>query len=410
MVSTSDPGWRRPWRGNPIRRGTALLSAAALALALLVGTAGPATAAQSPFTLPAPTGHYPLGTTTLHLVDTSRPDPWVPTIPFRELMVQLWYPTAAITGYPRAPWMSPATARSYEKNNDLPVIDWPMTHGQVGAPVLRHRGGRPVVLYVPGFGDDRESNTVEFEDLASHGYVVATIDYVHDADEVELPDGRLETSALPDDTGEDPAPLSIKGVEAKAADTRFVLDQLTALDHGANPDHEHRPLPAGLPGALDLDHVGVFGHSDGGAATAHLLHVDPRIKVGADFDGNIWTTEARAGSDRPMLLIGGQNPSPTEVDTWATFRRNQRGPALQLRLAGSTHVTFTDLAALVPEIGPTLSFPPERIAQIVGPDGPRAVMVLRSYLNAWFDRYLRDRDSRLLDGPSPRFPEIQFIP
>jgi hypothetical protein len=29
---------------------------------------------------------------------------------------------------------------------------------------------------------------------------------------------------------------------------------------------------------------------------------------------------------------------------------------------------------------------------------------------AFFDNYLRNRDNHLLDGPSPRFPDIQFEP
>lgn len=37
-----------------------------------------------------------------------------------------------------------------------------------------------------------------------------------------------------------------------------------------------------------------------------------------------------------------------------------------------------------------------------------AVTDQRAYIEAFFGKYLRDRDSRLLDGPSPRFPDISF--
>jgi hypothetical protein len=41
-------------------------------------------------------------------------------------------------------------------------------------------------------------------------------------------------------------------------------------------------------------------------------------------------------------------------------------------------------------------------------NGDRAVTVERTYINAWFDKYLRHHDSHLLTGPSPRFPEVRF--
>ena len=57
--------------------------------------------------LPEPTGPCPVGTTSLWLTDTSRPDPWVAGVNARELMVSLWYPAAPAAGR-RARYMTPA--------------------------------------------------------------------------------------------------------------------------------------------------------------------------------------------------------------------------------------------------------------------------------------------------------------
>jgi len=153
-------------------------------------------------TLPAPTGRHRISTVSLHLVDPSRPDPWVPDVPFRELMIQIWYPAHAADDYPRAPYATPATARAYENIFSLPVLNWPMTHASLGAPVHPLGRGRPVVLYSPSLGGERFETTCLVEELASRGYVVVTIDHVHDSDVVELPDGRLETAAVPAPTGD----------------------------------------------------------------------------------------------------------------------------------------------------------------------------------------------------------------
>jgi hypothetical protein len=65
--------------------------ALATALTLTLAASPAASAATTPY-LPHPTGHDPVGVTSLSLRDTSRPDPWVPTVPYRELMVSVFYP------------------------------------------------------------------------------------------------------------------------------------------------------------------------------------------------------------------------------------------------------------------------------------------------------------------------------
>lgn len=61
-----------------------------------------------------------------------------------------------------------------------------------------------------------------------------------------------------------------------------------------------------------------------------------------------------------------------------------RGPRYWVQLDGSRHLSFTDFQVLLPQLGP--------------------------YLLAFFDRHLRHRSARLLDGPSRRYPEIRFLP
>jgi len=379
-------------------------------------TAAPAADVRSTpvqLTLPAPTGQHQVGTVSLHLVDPSRPDPWVPTQSARELMIQMWYPAATVRGYPKAPWLTPATARGYEQSNGLPagVLTWPTTHAHLGAPLDQRRGGRPVVVYSHGLGGERTETTSLVEDLASHGYIVVTIDHIHDARVVELPDGRLELNAMPELTDDNELALTTKAVNARVLDARFVLDQLAALNRGKNIDAENRPLPRGLRGALDLTHIGIMGHSDGGTTAAAVTHVDSRITAGINLDGTFWTADAAAGSDRPFLLIGRQDQTRDTNPTWATFWANQRGPKLQLNLTGSTHATFEDLAILIPQAASAIGLTPEQVAQGLGTiNGERAVTVLRRYVNAYFDQYLRHRHNHLLDGPSARYPEIQFTP
>src|SRR6476661_3123614 len=264
-------------------------------------------------TLPAPTGQHRIGVVQLHLVDHSRRDPWVPTQPVRELMVSLWYPAQRTHGYPIAPWLPPAAWARFEQNNGIPpgALQVPLTHGAVGAPVDRDRGGRPVVLYSPGGSRTRDSGTVLVEELVSRGYIVVTIDHTHDASAVEFPDGRVETPAIPDtpDAGE-------QAVAVRVADTRFVLDTLTDLNAGTNPDAEHRSLPPGLRGALRMSSVAMFGHSLGGATAAAAMLEDQRITAGVDLDGTLVGPVVDAGLDRPFLLVSSHDGGRDNDETW----------------------------------------------------------------------------------------------
>ncbi len=203
--------------------------------------------------------------------------------------------------------------------------------------------------------------------------------------------------------------MTTKEIESRVADVRFVLDQLPAIDRGHNPDHEHRALPPGLRGALDLSRTGMFGQSDGGSTTAHAMHVDTRITAGVDLDGTLWTPQAVAGSDRPLLLFGSQDLDPREEASWAQFWTTQRGPKLWLNLTGSKHATFTDFAALVPQVATILGQPASWVIDGIGTiDGRRAVDIERTYIGAFFDTYLRHHHSDLVRGPSPYYPEVVF--
>ena len=116
------------------------------------------------------------------------------------------------------------------------------------------------VCLVNDFGP-AELNTAQIEDLASRGYVVVSIDHTHEALVVEFPGGRVARQ-VPGFASEDPKVQRVvykRAIDARVADTRFVLDRLAALERGRRPDGSQRRWPAGLRGALDLSRVGMFG-------------------------------------------------------------------------------------------------------------------------------------------------------
>jgi len=396
------------WLIKAIPAGIAVLLAAGVA----AGPALAATPAASPAglttSLVAPTGHHRAGTVRLHLVDPTRIDPTSPTHGIRELMVQIWYPATATDGFPSTPYLTPLAAAHFLAINNLPPgTTLPQTTGHVGASADRRDGPYPVVLYSPGGEADGSLDTGLVEDLVGHGYVVVTMDDTNESAEVEFPAGRLVTGTFVPETDAQ----SLQAQQIRAADASFVLNELAVLNKGGDPDAEHAPLPAGLVGSLSLSRVGMFGWSLGGAASAQAMHDDPRIKAAINMDGRFWGPLAQEGVKRPFLLLTGSEHTEQNDPTLATFLAVTTGPRLHLALANSQHATFTDAEELEPELAPALGLTPDQVAADLGTISPKtAVTDERAYIEAFLDKYLRNRDNHLLDGPSPRFPDIQFEP
>jgi predicted dienelactone hydrolase len=418
-----------------------------LAAGLAVPTfAGTALAAEQPsrprLALPAPTGPYDIGTVSLHLVDHTRQDPWWTTAHPRELMVSMWYPARDADRCRLAPWMPPAALAYYraaeadrlkevarrlnlgELDISLDGVAFPTTHARQSAPVKLPDRPYPVVLYAPGYPADRETGTALVEDLASHGYVVVTIGHPYDAPELEFPGGRVELGR----PNLDPDGL-YSLLTVRIADTRFVLDQLTALNAGRSPDAGHRPLPAGLRGCLDLARIGMFGHSFGGASTAQSMAHDGRITAGVDLDGHVVPTVSIAPptppeevaalvgevatriGDRPFMIMSSNGKGPDQLGGLMTaFWYNLRGWRRFLSLVGSTHGSYTDEMPLIHQLAAAGVIPPALTEPVGTIDPDRGVAAQRSYVGAFFDLWLRNRGTDLLDGPSARYPEILFFP
>jgi dienelactone hydrolase len=383
------------------------------------------------FRLPVPTGRKALGTTALHLIDQSRPDPTMPSGK-RELMISLWYPASVAFDAPLAKYMPKRTAIEVDEawtgeyGLALPTGSFDFanteTNSRVDAPMqpIPH----PVVLFSPGYQYSRFVNTAQVEDLASRGYVVVTMDHTHETP-TEFPGGRF-LPGVPADQLPDPD-FTRQAVATRTADARFVLDQLERIARGDNPDMDGKQLPAGLAAGLDLRQVGMFGFSLGGYATANTLLEDDRFAAGLDLDGTLQDDPvkgplgevAREGLDQPFLLFGSDTTQRTDEGkeyydkSWASFWNAQRGWKLNLGLAGAKQKAFTDFQFVFDQLFRAIYGLDEIITSVMtalvgSVDPARSVLAQRQYVSAFFDQNLRRRPEMLLRAESPKFPEVHF--
>ncbi len=406
---------------------------AALSASLGAQTADAAGAAA--FVPPAPTGSYPVGSRWLPLVDSSRVDSLAPepNAP-RQILVRLWYPAESTPGARPMPIWPGGIRFTRALSAGLGLPDSTLdraglvaSHSYADAP-LAHRGRPfPVIVFSHGYAQGFESqNSAQLEELASHGYVAASVNHAYEAAAVVYPDngsilrgnqvqirklsGELDSTtmaqvnraATASDSVERLAavreivartPTAQASVARWMADTRFVLDQLARLN-----GERVRKDPWPLAGALDLARLGALGMSFGGAVTGELCATDARCRAGVNLDGLQYGTVIDHPIPRPMLFAYSDQPGITGVNDFAYL--GTRAPAYRLVVRGSHHLNYPDLSLLAPII---------TIPGMLGPVDPaRMEAVMNAYVVAFFDRYLRRAPAPLLDRrPSP-FAEVDF--
>jgi dienelactone hydrolase len=337
--------------------------------------------------VPAPTGLNPVGTQVLYLTDPAREDPYLTNGTKRELAVRFWYPASAnsVLDCKPADYASPAVWRYFAQLAG--VLPFPVTTNSCwNAPIAD--GVHPVVLFTPGYTATATDYTFLLEDLASRGYVVASINHTYEATAAELADGLLARSVVGSHLG---GPVLRKGwsmssaVVVRLLDLKAVLNEIERLN-------ARRDSP--FAGKFDMAKIAVAGHSLGGLAAFLGGEFEPRLKAAVMLDGLVPDALGSA-SRKPVLILaaGRQRWDPGECRLWS----NLQGPRLAVNLRGTEHVALSDWIWLTPN------------AVQVGPMGPeRTMAAVRDYVAAFLDANLRDEPpAPLLTGGSVTYPDAQ---
>ena len=367
-------------------------------------------------TLPAPAGHFAVGRTTYAWVNNTRTDELAPSSGAkREVVVWIWYPSAAATSaapveYLPAPWRSALAQHSGALMSQFFTRDLSLVraHSTSDPEVSPERPSYPVVIMRAGGGALTTDYTTLTEDLASHGYIVVGFDAPYRTFVVVLPDNRVvirPPTNDPENLQADQANRLINRLLPMwTSDTAFVVTQLGHLN-AADPSGK-------FTGRLDMQRLGMFGHSFGGATALQFCHDDPRCKAGIDMDGAPFGSVVPEGLKQPFMFIFSDHsrelsdPASRQilVDIQSIYRRLPSGRLL-ITIRQANHFSFSDQMLLKSHYLIGLL----RLFGFGGLEGRRGLAITAEYVRTFFDVYLKDAPIALLDKPSQLFPEVQFV-
>ncbi|NOU81745.1 alpha/beta hydrolase [Paenibacillus sp. LMG 31459] len=236
---------RKKAKPRTLKRSFRVLKIIITAVALLIALIPPILFPQ--YRAPEVTGEYEVRTAVYTYTDPNRIEEFTDTGDNRFVNVEFWYP------------------------------------GNAG-------GTYPLVVFSHGAFGIRESNNSTFTELASHGYVVVSIDHPYHSFYTQSVDGKItmvnadylrEVYDSNKDgiyTMEELYGLTQKWMKLRTGDMNFVID--TILEKAVSDQDPVYQL-------IDTEHIGVFGHSMGGAASVALgrerSDVDAVVNLDAPF-------------------------------------------------------------------------------------------------------------------------------
>lgn len=300
---------------------------------------------------PEPSGKYNVGTTQFHWTDNSRLE-WFSeddSTDFRELMVQIWYPSDEASTITPNLYIDNLERRIavFSKQIDLPKflinhITEFKTQSFQNLKISDKENQFPVIIFSHGLGGMRVQNTSYIQELVSQGFVVIAMDHTYDANITIFPNNEIRNykSDLPKTikSEEEALQLRYKQLKTRTDDVAFVLNNFEKLNRDTNSKFYNK---------LKLKNVGIFGHSFGGSTSISALYNDSRITASLALDGwfEILPPEIlNKGLNKPFFHLGQKKwKEKLNYDNRDLLIKNSIGKNWVSTFLESKHFDFMDL-------------------------------------------------------------------
>jgi dienelactone hydrolase len=320
---------------------------------------------------PKPTGEYAVGSFTFTIYNNREETIYCAKGSMRSLPVRVYYPAKkeSVEGLNKTRYMSKEMVGIIRKKFMVPINYEKLENEGSNrsecydnAPFIEDKSF-PLIIFNHGHGSFRDANSFLCIELASHGYVIASIGHPYDAVLTELDDGTVYK--LPKGIVSKcysptiPAIIAMKKMqkakgtneelwkkldEMQKKHNRFIMERIDewCIDTKSVLGY----LKENYSNIINFEKgVGLTGHSLGGATAYSLCEEDPEtFTCGINIDGGLFGEHEGKDINAPFLQI---NCVPDMTTVTVAFLRNKK-PAYHVVFKDMQHLGFTDFKYVIP--------------------------------------------------------------
>ncbi|WP_024770445.1 alpha/beta hydrolase [Aquimarina macrocephali] len=376
---------------------------------------------------PEPSGAFSVGLESLYLEDKTREE----TLSkekgdYRKLKIEAYYPSnLEITNPIR--YMDHGYAEAFVESKGMPSIiathfDLTKTHTQKSLPIIKDKQ-LPVVVLSHGLLWNSEMYTSIIEEIVSQGYVVFAIHHTYESFLTEYQGKQIKWSQKNIDKMNTEVDfgfvkkkmdlvLNTKGKRGNKAtyelihylpyfenldrwsdDISFVIDQLALLNEDSNNF---------LYQKLNMNQVGLLGHSWGGAAVVQNASVNNKIKGVINMDGAQFGRVIDTTLTTPLLVMhADRNYDKFFTPNFYVYDQVAKNDYYLATVKSTGHANFGDLGywSKIHSLTETGEIDPERMSYITN-----------QLILTFFNKYVKQQPLEIKRAFTRKeYPEIEII-
>jgi len=342
--------------------------------------------------LPSLNGKYGIGTQIFEWVDSTRFENFTKDEnDYRRLNIQVWYP-ANISDINTKPvrYLNHPKEQIEAISEQLEIPSYLLsniknilTNSYLNAPIVSNQGSFPMLLFSHGLGGMKNQNSIQIEALVNQGYIVVSPDHTYDANITVFNDGTIaefRSGSENINSEEQFWEYRLPQLENRTDDINYIYNQARSLAQNDNSIWSY----------INLDKIGIFGHSFGGATCIMTAHSNPAID--AVFLLDAWTLPVPknvidSGLNVPIIFMGQDKwKNPMNIVKLDTLLARSKHQADKVILKGVRHFDFSDTPHFT------------KLSKIFGVSGKMESAVLLDTINtsiiSFFNKYLNESNKK----------------
>jgi predicted dienelactone hydrolase len=182
-----------------------------------------------------------------------------------------------------------------------------------------------------------------------------------------------------------------------AEDQLFVLSEIEKFQSGEKASATSEVLD--FKSHLDLSNLGFFGMSFGGSTSLDNCVKDSRCKAGINMDGFMASQMQLPPLQKPFMFMNSEDNL-----LYNAMYEIAESDVYSVRVEGSNHLNYLDFSIMSPLY---------KMMGVLGQiEGYKMLAITEDYVLGFFDKYLKDETSALLDDSADnsvgKYKEVEF--